>query len=244
MTRVAIIAAFPGELGPLVKQTAGGWPHSDRNGVRFWAQRSEEEEWIAACAGAGQNAATRAFAAIEDGGPIDLVFSVGWAGALSDDIEPGSAHNVAGVIDVQTGERFSCDAGAGDLWLATSPRVAGAEEKRRLAGAYGAALVDMEAAAIARMALMREIPFYCIKGVSDAVDDRLPDFNRFIAPGGGFRTARFALFAAFRPIYWPALVRMGQNSRKASESIAESLLAFLDEQVQTRNRNGYSDLQS
>lgn len=242
MTRVAIIAAFPGELGPLVKQTAGGWPHSDRNGVRFWAQRNEEEEWIAACAGTGQDAATRAFAGIEDGGPIDLVFSIGWAGALCENIAPGSAHNVAGVIDVQTGEKYSCDAGAGDLWLATSPRVADEEEKRRLARAYGAALVDMEAAAVARMALMREIPFYCIKGVSDAVDDRLPDFNRFIAPGGRFQTVRFAFFVAFRPIYWPALVRMGQNSRKASQGMAESLLAFLDEQGQIRNRNGYSDL--
>jgi adenosylhomocysteine nucleosidase len=243
MTRVAIIAAFPGELGPLVKQTAGGWPHSDRNGVRFWAQRNEEEEWIAACAGAGQDAATRAFAAIEDGGPIDLVFSIGWAGALREDIARGSAHNVAGVIDVQTGEQFSCDAGAGELWLATSPRVAGEEEKRRLARAYGTALVDMEAAAVARMALMREIPFYCIKGVSDALDDRLPDFNRFIAPGGRFQMARFALFAAFRPIYWSALVRMGQNTKKASESMAELLLAFLDERGQITNPNGYSDLQ-
>ena len=71
MTRVAIIAAMPGELKPLVR----GWPHSARNGVEFWAQRNEEEEWIAACAGAGLDAATRAFAAIEDGGPIDLVFS-------------------------------------------------------------------------------------------------------------------------------------------------------------------------
>ena len=148
MTRTAIIAAMPGELKPLVR----GWPHSTRNGVHFWAQRNEEEEWIAACAGAGQAAATRAFAAIEDGGPIDLVFSVGWAGALTPDIAPGSAHNVAGVIDVRTGERFRCDAGAGDLWLVTSPKVADEAEKRRLASAYNAALVDMEAAAIARLA--------------------------------------------------------------------------------------------
>ena len=41
MTRVAIIAALPGELKPLVR----GWPHSVRNGVHFWAQRSKEEEW-------------------------------------------------------------------------------------------------------------------------------------------------------------------------------------------------------
>jgi adenosylhomocysteine nucleosidase len=227
MTRVAIIAAFPGELKPLVRN----WPHSTRDGTRFWAQRGDkkewEEEWIAACAGAGQSAATRAFAAIEAGGPIDLVFSVGWAGALRAEIAPGSAHNIAGVIDVRTGERFRCDAGAGDLWLATSPTVANAKEKLRLASAYNAALVDMEAAALARLAAMRGIPFYAIKGVSDGFNDHLPDFNRFLSPSGQFELARFTLFAAFRPWHWPSLVRMGENSKRASQSIAELLRQFL-----------------
>ena len=225
MTRTAIIAAMPGELKPLVH----GWPHSTRNGVQFWAQRTEEEEWIVACAGAGQAAATRAFAAIEDGGPIDLVLSVGWAGALTSQVETGKAYNVAGVIDAMTGERFRCDAGAGEFWLATSPKVADEAEKRRLASTYPAALVDMEAAAIARLAAMRGAPFYCFKGVSDALDAKLPDFNRFIAPNGQFMTARFTLFALIRPWNWPALVKMGENSRKASQSIAESLVAFLGE---------------
>jgi adenosylhomocysteine nucleosidase len=225
MTRTAIIAAFPGELKPLVH----GWPHSTRNQIHFWAQRNQEEEWIAACAGAGQDAATRAFAAIEEGGPIDLVFSVGWAGALRKDIVPGSAHNLAGVVDLKTGERFRCDAGAGDLWLATSPKVANRHEKERLSVDYYAGLVDMEAAAIARLAAMRGIPFYCIKGVSDGLTDHLPDFNRFISPQGRFQLARFTLFAILRPWYWPALLRMGENSKQASQSIAESLLDFLDE---------------
>jgi adenosylhomocysteine nucleosidase len=222
VTRVALIAAMPGELKPLV----GKWPHSKRNGVQFWAQRNPEEEWIAACAGAGQAAATRAFAALEEGGPIDLVFSLGWAGALRADVVPGSAYNIAGVIDARTGERFLCDAGSGDLWLVTSPTVAGEAEKRRLAGTYKAALVDMEAAAIGRLAAMREIPFYCIKGVSDALNARMPDFNRFIGPDGRFNTGGLILFAAMRPWYWPALVRMGENSRKAAQSIAQSLFEF------------------
>lgn len=225
MTRVAIIAAMPGELSPLVR----GWPHSARNGVKFWARRTEEEEWIAACAGAGQPAATRAFAAIEDGGPMDLVISIGWAGALCSDLPPGSAHNVAGVIDAQTGERFRCDAGAGERWLVTSPKVADETEKRRLASTYSADLVDMEAAAIARLAGMRGIPFYSIKGVSDGFNDKLPDFNRFFTPNGQFRMARFTLFAFMRPWQWPVLIRMGENSRKASQSIAESLLELLNE---------------
>ncbi|MGA3132073.1 MAG: nucleoside phosphorylase [Terracidiphilus sp.] len=233
MTRVAIIAAMPGELKPLVKYAGpagASWPHSTRNGIHFWAQRNAEEEWIAACAGAGQAAATRAFAAIEDGGPIDLVFSVGWAGALRPEIAAGSAHNVAGVIDVRTGERFRCDAGAGQHWLATSPTVAPYSEKCRLTSAYQAALVDMEAAAIARLAAMRGIPFYSIKGVSDALTDRLPDFNRFLTPTGQFQLARFTFFAILRPWYWPALLKMGENSKRASQSIAELLIEFLDGQ--------------
>lgn len=223
MTRTAIIAAFPGELKPLVR----GWPHSSRNGIRFWAQRDAEDEWIAACAGAGQDAATRAFAAIEDGGPIDLVFSVGWAGALRGSIGPGAAYNVAGVVDVRTGERFNCDAEAGDVWLVTSHRVCEEDEKRRLASTYGAGLVDMEAAAVGRLAAMREIPFYCIKGVSDSLTARLPDFNRFLSQDGQFQIGRLVLFSILRPWYWPALLEMGENSRKASQNIAESLYEFL-----------------
>ena len=241
MTRVAIIAAFPGELKPLV----ANWPHSTRAGIHFWAQRDEEEEWIAACAGAGQAAAARAFAAIEDGGPIDLVFSMGWAGALRPDIAPGTAHNMAGVVDLQTGERFRCEAGAGEWWLATSPRViAGPHEKEILSIDYYAALVDMEAAAIARLAHARAIPFYCIKGVSDGAADRLPDLNRFLSASGQIKHFRLILYALLRPIYWPALLRMGENSRKASQKIAECLLDFLDERGHTREQNGHPNLHS
>jgi adenosylhomocysteine nucleosidase len=226
MTRTALIAAMPGELKSIVR----GWKPSTVGRVNLWSHR-DENLWVAACAGAGQDAATRAFAAVEQDAPIDLVFSLGWAGALTPDLAAGSAHNVAGVIDVRTGERFRCDAGAGSLWLATSPKVADETEKRRLASAYSASLVDMEAAAIARLAKMRGIPFYCLKGVSDPLSAKLPDFNRFIDANGQFHTAQFALSALLKPWYWPALVQMGENSKRASQSIAESLAEFLRDEV-------------
>ncbi|MGO9434937.1 MAG: nucleoside phosphorylase [Terracidiphilus sp.] len=223
MTRTALIAAMPGELKPIVR----GWKHKLRKGIHTWAHR-DDNLYVAACAGTGQAAATRAFTEIEQEAPIDLVFSLGWAGALTPNLAPGTAHNVAGVIDVQTGERFRCDAGAGELWLATSPKVADAAEKRRLAATYSAALVDMEAAAIARLAAMRGIPFYCLKGISDPLNAKLPDFNPFIASDGRFQTAKFVLYSLLRPSYWPSLVQMGENSTRASQSIAESLLKFLE----------------
>jgi adenosylhomocysteine nucleosidase len=224
MTRTAIIAAFAGELKPIVR----GWKHERCNGVDTWSHR-DDNLYVAACAGAGQAAATRAFAAIEESAPIDLVFSVGWAGALTPDLMPGTAHNVAGVIDSRTGERFRCDAGAGPLWLVTHSRVANPSDKLRLASTCSAALVDMEAAAIGRLAAMRGIPFYCIKGISDGLTANLPDFNHFLSPTGQLELPRLVLFALFRPTYWHVLIQMGENGRKASQSIAESLHDFLDE---------------
>jgi adenosylhomocysteine nucleosidase len=239
MNRIAIIAAMPGELKPLVR----GWSHTHASGVDLWRwsyrnQFEEPCEWIAACAGAGVDAAARAFAAAEACGPVDCVISTGWVGALGDDYQPGKAYWVAGAIDLRTGERFASEEPS-NLWLVTSPRVADAAEKQRLATAYGAALVDMEAAAVARLAAMRGLPFLCLKGVSDGFRERLPDLNRFLSPDGRFRLAHFVLFALFRPWCWPALRRMGENSTKAAQAIRASLLANLDPSGELRNRNGY-----
>ncbi len=287
MSRVAIIAAMPGELKPLVR----GWKHERRNGVDLWRRPFDKGEWIAACAGAGVDAATEAFAEIETDGVVDRVISTGWAGALRAELAPGQAYRVSGVIDARTGERFRTfsivvERGAGalkghgfslaveapntdaalaagglpseretipqglkpgdskssadgtaeavplqnGLWLVTSSCVAGSKEKQRLAATYPASLVDMEAAGVARLAQMRGILFYCIKGISDGYSDQLPDFNRFISQNGQFQLIRFIIFALFRPWRWPALIRMGENSNKAACAIAKSVLVLLDEQ--------------
>jgi adenosylhomocysteine nucleosidase len=125
-----------------------------------------------------------------------------------------------------------------ELWLVTSPKVADEAEKKRLAATYQAALVEMEAAAIARLARLRGIPFYCIKGISDGYSDNLPDFNRFISTEGQFRLARFVFFVLVRPWYWPALIQMGENSRRAARAIAVSVRDLLDKRGQTNKLNG------
>jgi nucleoside phosphorylase len=288
LKRVAIIAAMPGELLHLAR----GWKHEKRErGIHLWRTTQGDAEWIAACAGAGQEAASRALAEVEKDGPVTSVISTGWVGALSAEFVPGRVYGVAGIIDARTGERFEAGevalanqglpqkAGswrspakgrggtepakkAGEQlpsgakahvesgrisstaeavpfqsmpnikplmrpWLVTNPRVASAEEKRRLAATYPAGLVDMEAAAVARLAAMRRIPFLCIKAVSDGHAAHLPDFNPFLTPDGQFRLVRFLFFALFRPWYWPALMRMSENSSKASQALRDTLLANL-----------------
>jgi adenosylhomocysteine nucleosidase len=256
MNRFAIIAAMAGELKPLVR----GWQRERREGVDLWRwdyldDEGEVGEWMATCAGAGVEAATRAFAEAERDGPISMAISTGWAGALSEEFTPGRAYLVSGVVDARTGERFVAevpgdsinwsprsqnrDLGHPDLWLVTSSRVADVKEKQRLRAAYGAGLVDMEAAGVARLARMRGIPFYCVKGISDGYRDQLPDFNSFISPDGRFQLGRLVVFCILRPWYWPRLIRMGENSRKAARNIAGSLLDVLNERGPTDKRNGH-----
>ena len=230
MARVAIIAAMPGELKPLTR----GWQHQRSQGVDLWRWKFDEGEWIAACAGVGVDAATRAFAQIEKIGTPNFVISVGWAGALSPALETGRVYSPSGVIDARTGERFQVAIWNLERWLVTSPIVAGEAEKQRLATAYNANLVDMEAAGVARLALMRGIPFYCFKGISDGFNDQLPDFNRFITANGQFKLGHFIVSRIYRPWQWPALIRMGENSKKAAQGIAASLLDFLHERGRIR----------
>jgi adenosylhomocysteine nucleosidase len=239
MPLTAIIAAMPNELKPLTR----GWLHSRMNGVDLWRWSFEGGEWVAACAGTGVERAARAFAEIEKCGEVNRVISVGWAGALREELLPGRAYYVSCVIDARTGERFHVADWHEECCLVTSPKVAAADEKKRLASTYQAALVEMEAAGVARLARMRCIPFYCIKGISDGYSDKLPDFNRFISTGGQFRLARFVFFVLYRPWYWPALNRMGENSKRAARGIAVSVRDLLDERGQTDKLNGNSNQQ-
>jgi adenosylhomocysteine nucleosidase len=231
MKRVALIAALPGELKPLVR----GWAHRRRNGIDLWRQTVGRTEWVAACAGAGPEAAGRAFHEARLTGPLACVYSVGLAGALRTGLPAGTVHVISGVIDTRTQERF--DAGGArppgalaptTCWLLTHPRVANQAEKEQLAAAFGGDLVDMEAAEIARQAVVHGIEFHCLKGISDELTDRLPDLNRFITPAGRFQLGRFVIFAAFRPQHWPALIRLGRNSGRATRGLAEHLRQTLN----------------
>jgi adenosylhomocysteine nucleosidase len=189
-------------------------------------------------------AARRAFAEVERDGPVDLIVSAGWAGALRAEFAAGRAYSVSCVVDAGTGERFGCDGPKGDCLLVTSHTVADQEAKRRLSAELGAGLVDMEAAGIARMALSRGVPFVCVKGVSDGPSDRLPDFNGFISASGEFQKARFILHAILRPWLWPALVRLGENSRKAAQGIGETVREILGQRGAATGGDGHSDAES
>jgi adenosylhomocysteine nucleosidase len=226
--RIAIIAALPGELKPLVKD----WRRISTgvSGTKMWTLSRDADTWIAVCAGMGADAVLRAYAIAASNGPLDMLLSIGWAGSLHEEVPPGTVQIPTVVIDAQTGEQYNLTEGKRKWRLVTTARVADAAEKTRLATAYpGAALVDMEAATVARLATMQAIPFLCIKGVSDAVGANLPDLNPFIDQMGQMRMVRFLAHIAIRPTYWPSLLHLGKNSARAAEAMRDLILQYMKE---------------
>ncbi len=235
--RIAILAALPGELKPLVR----GWDRVDSptKGISIWVRASGEDEHIAVCGGMGTHAALRSFAAAEHIGTLDMVLSVGWAGALDEEVEPGRCYVVSEIIDSLTGERFLLTSDNRKQRLVTTPRVADEVEKVRLHSSYGAALVDMEASVIARLAQIRSIPVYCFKAVSDGPGAKLPDLNRFINDEGQLKMLPFLVYVALRPQYWSSLIQLGKTSSAAAKALAVTITKFLeDKDVERTNRMG------
>lgn len=240
--RIGIVAALPGELKPLVRS---GWSRSSakRKTVRKWTARIGDADCVAVCGGMGANAVREAFEEAVADGPLDLVLSVGWAGALQRDLLAGATYIASTVVDAQTGERFVLGNIGRGLVLVTTARVADETEKHRLAESYLGAMVDMEAATVLRLAQMQGVPAVCIKAISDELSDQLPDFNDFIDPSGQMRMRAFVLHAIVHPRYWAALLRMGRSSSKAAESLASAILTFLagPKDVALVNRTGNVD---
>lgn len=235
--RIGIIAALPGELKPLVR----GWERqrSGVKGISVWMTVRGEDELIAVSGGMGAAAAARSVAAAEFLGALDMLLSVGWAGALSDEVQTGQCYIPSEIIDTQTGERFLLTEGERRLRLATTVQVADAREKGRLRESYGAALVDMEAATVARLALMRRIPICCFKAISDPPNATLPDLNLFIDAQGQMRMLPFLSHVALRPRLWGSLLELGRNSSIAAKAIAECVNRFVvDKDAESVNRTG------
>jgi len=118
----------------------------------------------------------------------------------------------------------------------TADQIAGTAGEKRALGRESDA-VEMESFEIVREALAFGIPAVAIRAISDEVDESLPiDMNRIVAADGSVSVPRVIGEVAKKPQAIPGLVRLGRNSKKAAESLAN----FLDSYVAILARNSES----
>ena len=212
-SKVAIVAALEREVWPLVKH----WASSEREyeGKRF--KFFENEDQVLVCGGIGVEAARRATEAVIALYQPEVVQSAGFAGALDAELKIGAVLVPSLVINAQDGSR--AETGMGQGVLVSVAAVASVEQKRKLAKAYGAQAVDMEAAAVAGGAQARGIRFSAVKVISDEMDFELPLMEQFVGKDGQFRAGKFVAFVAVRPWLWPRVMRLWKNSADATKAL-------------------------
>jgi adenosylhomocysteine nucleosidase len=226
--RIAIIVAMEREVAPLIHRwNARTIEHAGRRYRLF-----ENADAALICGGIGAEAARRATEAIiQEVNPIRVI-SAGFAGALDASLKVGDVLEPRIVINAADGVRSEVAHGEGILVSCAS--VAGKEQKARLAKAYGAIAVDMEAAAVAQGAQARGVEFAALKAISDVAGFEMPSLDRFVSHDGTFRTARFAGHVALRPWLWGIAIVLARNSSKASKALCEALESYLGRDVLSR----------
>ena len=183
---------------------------------------------VVVAGGMGADRATLAVRAALDSADAKTLISVGLAGSCDPKIRAGALIRARVVVDTKSGERCDTDDTEESAILASSDQIASAREKRRLHATYGAAMVDMEAATVARLARAQGLNFRAIKGISDAHDFEIESLARFADANGHFQTARFAAHTALRPHTWKAAMVLGRHSNAALKSLNEALLAVIN----------------
>jgi adenosylhomocysteine nucleosidase len=163
-----------------------------------------------------------------------LVLSTGFSGALRDDAHVGDIILATEIVD-SVGNRWPTtwpgELPAGE-WrpplvrgrlLCVSELVGKPSDKKALGQGHDAVAVDMESAAIARLCSKHEVPFGCVRAISDHVDTELSrDVAELIWEG---RVSPWRLTKAL--VRSPGLVRelwgLAKETRFAAQQLATAL---------------------
>lgn len=216
--KVVIVAALEREVKLAIEHWHVAEGEHDGRYFRFY----ESNCCALLCGGIGVEAARRAAEALITRYQPETIISLGFAGALDETMKVGDIFIPGRVTDARDGSTHVIERGEGTL--VTFGSIVSAEQKAKLATAYRAQAVDMEAAAVARAARLHGIRFEAVKAISDDTNFDMPELEHFIKDGQ-FCMAGFLVHTVIRPFLWPALLRLAKNTGMASRT----LCAWLDQ---------------
>ncbi len=190
----------------------------------------------------------RARAAARAMPPARVFVSCGCAGALVDWLRPGDLVAATTIVPVD-------QAGGASEPLPADPSVAGWAAARGFrvhtgpvvssekvlesagakadAGASGALVVEMESAAVAAEARARRMVFVGLRVVLDVQGQAVPALDVLDEASGEIRGGRAAVAIVLRPWLWPAVARLGRQTRVAERSLRAIMTAVLGDSVLT-----------
>ncbi len=248
--RIAVFAAMPQETGPILKLNPGWRPMADEP-FPIAVHRSPQKEILLVQTGIGVELAGRAARQVvtmaESANRIDLMLSVGFAGALSPDLLLGQAVWSAelAVLDSSSATsvvRYRCGTEPGaptdtlgffaghavrPVRFVTVDRL---RSKAELAGlaAGKPAVTEMETTSIAEVACTHAIPFMGLRTISDELNLEIElNLDSIVDRRGKVHLAKLMLAVLGRPRRAGSLPALYRGSKLAGRSLARILTELL-----------------
>lgn len=223
-----ITAAVEAEVAALVPML--GLKRCDGAFASSVAYRDESGARLLVLTGMGGATASGLVGAILGREAIKAVIITGFAGATDPAYAVGQVVTPIEILDGQTGQRYKpslpCDA-----WrtLYTSPKlIQSPSAKRMIFEDHGAAAVDMESAPIAAQCEAHQVPWVCVRAISDTAQASLPSYlMKMTFPDGRSNVAAAALHALTHPWHIPTLMRVGRDAKKAAQSLARAVIKLV-----------------
>jgi nucleoside phosphorylase len=120
----------------------------------------------------------------------------------------------------KAGSRQNCLPHQGAL-LSTNHVAITASEKSEL-HKTGARAIEMEAAGVSEKAQQYNLPFYCIRVVTDTAAESLPlDFNQMRDAHGRFSRPKIIFAALRRPAVFPKLLNFDKRCKNAAQALGD-----------------------
>ncbi|TWJ32927.1 phosphorylase family protein [Geobacter argillaceus] len=243
---IALIAALPEEIKPLLarvdiikRDRVAGFP--------LYRGRVGDQDLILLQSGMGPanaEAATRAF--LETTSP-DLIINFGLGGAVAPGpqvadlvvatrllVSDGVGFSEQNGPDLSLADEFMVKAGNSRCHLGTFITAAETMPKAALRGKLPenteTPVLEMETAAIARVACEHGIPFLAIRAISDDCDEELGfTVAEFCDANLRIRPVKVLSTILKRPGIIPQLIRLARNSKLAAEALATGIINYLEQ---------------
>jgi adenosylhomocysteine nucleosidase len=248
---IAIVAALDAELSALERRA-----NARRCPSPSWPPMSEGtlagKQVVLARTGMGCARAREATAVLIERHKPGAVLSIGFAGSVVGGLRTGhlviasQVYALEGSLQEQplaASDGLACDPALVELAVAaarqrglafregaslTVPQVVHRPEvRRRIGDSLPVEMVEMESYWVGRVAADQGIPFLVARTIVDEVDDRLPNLPNMIDEAGAVvRGQAFRQFLS-RPQEAPALIHLAASARRASQTLAAFVEAFV-----------------
>jgi adenosylhomocysteine nucleosidase len=229
---IGIVCALHLEVAPFLDRCQR-YKVESGNGFTFRGLKLEDRQICVVEGGTGIPRARQATHALIDAFSPAWVLSVGFSGALREDLKIGDVVVADGIVKAQAHERLAIDLRmasdpAGGLHVGhlctTDHIIRSVEEKRLLGSVTGAIAVDMESLGVAEVCRDRKTKFMAVRVISDDLRRDLPaEVLALLGPKGTVRAG--ALFGSL--LKRPSCVKDLWAMREQALAAAERLGAFL-----------------